>query len=76
MLGIDGIYLSRVEKISLSFAALTRSISFSTLEINFIYFFPVQYPCFNFSQSNCFVCGTVFHDTDRSTGPLRILNLK
>ena len=76
MLGIDGIYPSRVEKISLSFTALTRSISFSTLEINFIYFFAVRYPCFNFSQSNCFVCGPVFHDTDRSTGPLRILNLK
>ena len=37
MLGIDGIYPSRVEKISLSFAALTRSISFSTLEINFFF---------------------------------------
>ncbi len=25
-----------------------------------------------FSQSDCSVCGPVFHDTDRSTGPLRI----
>ena len=29
-----------------------------------------------FSQSDCFVCGPVFHDTDRSTGPLRIANLQ
>jgi hypothetical protein len=39
-----------VEKISLSFAALIRSISFSTLEINFIYFFAVRYPCFLANQ--------------------------
>ncbi len=29
-----------------------------------------------FSQSDCFVCGPVFHDTDRSTGPLPIANLQ
>jgi hypothetical protein len=53
-LEIDGIYPSSVEKISLSFAALTRSISFSTLEINFIYFFAVRYPCLLANQTASF----------------------
>jgi hypothetical protein len=43
-------FISRAEKISLSFAALTRSIYFSTLRINFIYFFAVRYPCFLANQ--------------------------
>ena len=39
----------------------------STLTYLFLFFCgPVS---MHFSQSNCFVCGPVFHDTDRSTGP-------
>ena len=71
MLGIDGIYPSRVEKISLSFAALTRSISFSTLEINFIYFFAVRYPCFKLLRLR-----SGFSRYGRSTGTAADFKLK
>ena len=73
----DTRFISRVEHdISHSFAALTREISCSTLEINLVFRAPMNYSLFNFSkkQTSSFTSTSCNSECYRGT-PLFCLNI-